>query len=67
LRRQKVVETSGHILIFDDLKLDTWSNIAIRAGEQIALTAKEYTLLELFMNHPNRFYRASTLQKRLEN
>lgn len=54
LRRQKVVETSGHILVFDDLKLDTWSNIAIRAGEQIALTAKEYTLLELFMNHPNK-------------
>lgn len=54
LRRQKVVETVDHILVFDDLKLDTWSNIAERAGQQIALTAKEYTLLELFMSHPNK-------------
>jgi two-component system copper resistance phosphate regulon response regulator CusR len=54
LRRQKVVETADHILVFDDLKLDTWSNIAERAGQQIALTAKEFTLLELFMSHPNK-------------
>lgn len=54
LRRQKVVETADHILTFDDLKLDTWSNIAERAGQHIALTAKEYTLLELFMSHPNK-------------
>jgi two-component system copper resistance phosphate regulon response regulator CusR len=54
LRRQKVVETADHILVFDDLKLDTWSNVAERAGQQIALTAKEYTLLELFMSYPNK-------------
>ncbi|MDP9080988.1 MAG: response regulator transcription factor [Bacteroidota bacterium] len=54
LRRQKAVETTAHVLVFDDLRLDTWSNIAERAGQQIALTAKEYTLLELFMNHPNK-------------
>lgn len=54
LRRQKVVEVADHILAFDDLKLDTWSNVAERAGQQIALTAKEYTLLELFMSHPNK-------------
>lgn len=54
LRRQKVTEATDHILLFDDLKLDTWSNIAERAGRQIALTAKEYTLLELFMTHPNK-------------
>lgn len=54
LRRQKAIETSPHVLTFDDLRLDTWSNIAERAGQQIALTAKEYTLLELFMNHPNK-------------
>jgi DNA-binding response OmpR family regulator len=54
LRRQKAETTENHTLIFDDLKLDTWSNIAERAGDQIALTAKEYTLLELFMRHPNK-------------
>jgi two-component system copper resistance phosphate regulon response regulator CusR len=54
LRRRNVVETESHTLYFDDLKLDTWSNIAERAGNQIMLTAKEYTLLELFMRHPNK-------------
>jgi two-component system copper resistance phosphate regulon response regulator CusR len=54
LRRQNAEATENHTLIFEDLKLDTWSNIAERAGNQIALTAKEYTLLELFMRHPNK-------------
>ena len=55
LRRQKiVVPKEDHTLVFDDLKLDTWSNIAERGGSQITLTAKEYTLLELFMRNPNK-------------
>jgi two-component system copper resistance phosphate regulon response regulator CusR len=54
LRRQKVADADNHTLFFDDLKLDTWSNIAERAGRHISLTAKEYTLLELFMRHPNK-------------
>lgn len=54
LRRQAGNSEEEHILVFDDLKLDTWGNIAERAGHQIALTAKEYTLLELFMRHPNK-------------
>jgi len=54
LRRQNVKEAENHVLYFDDLKLDTWSNIAERAGKQINLTAKEYMLLELFMRNPNK-------------
>jgi two-component system copper resistance phosphate regulon response regulator CusR len=54
LRRQNVKDSQDHILTFDDLKLDTWSSIAERAGTQITLTAKEFTLLELFMRHPNK-------------
>lgn len=54
LRRQNVTEVENHVLNFDDLKLDTWSNVAERAGKQINLTAKEYTLLELFMRNPNK-------------
>jgi DNA-binding response OmpR family regulator len=54
LRRQNVNTTEDHVLTFDDLKLDTWSNIAERAGNQITLTAKEFTLLELFLRHPNK-------------
>lgn len=53
LRRNKNKEDE-HLLVFDDLKLDTWSKTAERGGKQIALTAKEYTLLELFMRNPNK-------------
>lgn len=56
LRRKPIAakEEEEHILLFDDLKLDTWSNIVERADIAITLTAKEYTLLELFMRHPNK-------------
>jgi two-component system, OmpR family, copper resistance phosphate regulon response regulator CusR len=54
LRRKNVIVPENHTLEFDDLKLDTWSNVAERSGNQIALTAKEFTLLELFMRHPNK-------------
>lgn len=54
LRRQSIPVKEEHTLVFDDLKLDTWSNIAERGGQQITLTAKEYTLLELFMRNPNK-------------
>ncbi len=54
MRRQNAKQEEEHILAFDDLKLDTWSGVAERAGSQITLTAKEFTLLELFMRHPNK-------------
>lgn len=54
LRRQNTPLKEDHTLVFDDLKLDTWSNVAERSGQQITLTAKEYTLLELFMRNPNK-------------
>ena len=54
LRRQNAAPKESHIIVFDDLKLDTWSNVAERAGTHITLTAKEYTLLELFMHNPNK-------------
>jgi two-component system copper resistance phosphate regulon response regulator CusR len=54
LRRKHNAFKEEHILEFDDLKLDTWSNTAERAGHQIVLTAKEYALLELFMRNPNK-------------
>ena len=54
LRRQQVTAKADHTLVFEDLRLDTWSNIVERDGVQISLTAKEYTLLELFMRNPNK-------------
>jgi DNA-binding response OmpR family regulator len=53
MRRNKSKE-DNHLLTFDDLKLDTWTKTAERDGRQITLTAKEYTLLELFMRNPNK-------------
>jgi DNA-binding response OmpR family regulator len=53
MRRNKNTEGS-HLLLFGDLKLDTWSKTAERDGKKITLTAKEYTLLELFMQNPNK-------------
>ena len=54
LMRRNKNAGNDHLLVFDDLKLDTWSKTAERGGKQISLTAKEYTLLELFMHYPNK-------------
>lgn len=42
------------VLSFADLTLDTSTRQAIRKGRTIALTAKEYDLLELFLRHPRQ-------------
>ncbi len=42
------------VLTFNDLTLDTSTRLATRHGRPIALTAKEYDLLELFMRHPRQ-------------
>ncbi|ALL07798.1 two-component system response regulator [Pedobacter sp. PACM 27299] len=57
LRRQHGVigsSTEDHILSFDDISLNTYSKEVKRAGVLIELTAKEHTLLELFLRNPNR-------------
>ncbi|WP_316747319.1 response regulator transcription factor [Pedobacter gandavensis] len=57
LRRQhglSSAHTEEHILSFDDITLNTYSKEVKRAGTLIELTAKEHTLLELFLRNPNR-------------
>ncbi|MBC8984752.1 response regulator transcription factor [Pedobacter sp. N36a] len=57
LRRQHGVSGSNvedHILSFDDISLNTYSKEVKRGGVLIELTAKEHTLLELFLRNPNR-------------
>lgn len=54
LRRQTIAAKENHLLVFEDIKLDTWNNIVERGGKQISLTAKEYSLLELFLRNPNK-------------
>jgi len=55
LRRQQTVQSQlKHTLSFEDILMDTYSKTVQRAGKDITLTAKEFTLLELFLKNPNR-------------
>lgn len=53
-RHRRTEKTTENLLTFADLHLDTWTKTAERAGTEISLTSKEYQLLEMFMQHPNR-------------
>ena len=44
-----------------DITLDTEQRIAIRDGETVELTAKEYDLIELLMKNPRRVYSRENL------
>ena len=44
-----------------DLTLDTEQRVAIRDGEIVELTAKEYDLIELLMKNPRRVYSRENL------
>jgi len=55
LRRSYVVIPADEsVLRFEDLTLNTVSKEVYRAGTLINLTAKELSLLELFLKNPNR-------------
>jgi len=53
-RHQPVFAQQKNILSFEDIILDTYSKTVKRAEKDIQLTAKEFTLLELFLKNPNR-------------
>ena len=44
-----------------DLTLDTEQRVAVRDGETVELTAKEYDLIELLMRNPRRVYSRENL------
>ena len=48
-------------LTVGDLTLDTEQRVAIRDGEVVELTAKEYDLIELLMKNPRRVYSRENL------
>jgi two-component system, OmpR family, copper resistance phosphate regulon response regulator CusR len=52
LRREPALK--GTVLQIADLTLDTISHEVRRNGQAIALTIKEYSLLEFLMRHPNQ-------------
>ena len=62
LRRSASAEKRRSGLItFGDLTLDTEQRLALKGGEPVELTAKEYDLMELFMKNPRRVYSRESL------
>lgn len=53
-RHQPANNQQKNVLSFEDITLDTYSKTVQRAGKDIQLTAKEFTLLELFLKNTNR-------------
>lgn len=53
-RQQPSTNQQKNVLSFEDITLDTYSKTVKRAGKDIQLTAKEFTLLELFLKNTNR-------------
>ena len=54
-------EEQRSLLTVGDLALDTQQRVAIRNGQVIDLTAKEYDLMELLMKNPRRVYSRESL------
>ena len=62
LRRATGVQRSqGGLLTVGKLTLDTQERVAIRDGQPVDLTAKEYDLIELLMRNPRRVYSRENL------
>lgn len=62
LRRAAGVQRSqGSLLTVGKLTLNTEERVAIRDGEPVELTAKEYDLIELLMRNPRRVYSRENL------
>ena len=50
-----------HRITVGDLTLDTQQRVALRDGQTVELTAKEYDLIELLMKNPRRVYSRENL------
>ena len=62
LRREAGVQRSqGSILTVGSISLNTEERVALRDGEVVDLTAKEYDLIELLMRNPRRVYSRENL------
>ena len=62
LRRATGVQRSrGALLTAGDLVLNTEERTALRGGEAVELTAKEYDLITLLMRNPRRVYSRENL------
>ena len=53
-RHQPKTAVDSHILSYEDLSMNTLSKEVARNGIDIQLSAKEFTVLELFLRHPKQ-------------
>jgi heavy metal response regulator len=65
LRREPTFK--GTVLQVADLEMDTAHRTVRRGGQQIALTSKEYSLLEYLMRNPNQILTRSTIAEHVWN
>jgi two-component system, OmpR family, response regulator MprA len=56
---------TNQILQFGDLRMNTATREVTRSGRQVELTATEYNLLHLFMNHPRQVLDRQTILNRV--
>ena len=62
LRRAVGVQRSqGSVLTIGEISLNTEERVAIRDGQAVDLTAKEYDLIQLLMRNPRRVYSRENL------
>ena len=61
LRRSGLRQDKGTTLTVGDITLNTAERVAVRDGETVDLTAKEYDLIELLMRNPRRVYSRENL------
>lgn len=55
------------IITYQDIQLNELNHIVEVAGHELALTAKEYGILELLMRHPEKIYSKSNLFQSIWN
>lgn len=55
-RTRREVFDDESILVFGNMRIDTEGRRVFIDGREVNLTAKEFDLLELLMNHPNKVY-----------
>lgn len=65
LRRQKAAKEGDRRLCFADIILDTGTREVFRDGREIRLTAKEFDLLLLFLEHPRQVLTRDLLMERV--
>ena len=61
LRRSGLRQDRGALLTVGNITLNTAERVAVRDGETVDLTAKEYDLIELLMRNPRRVYSRENL------